>query len=63
MGASRSYSSAFGERTIRQLTNARLVVVPFGGHYGNGSCPDEIGDEFLRRGSVRGLDTSCLTGG
>jgi pimeloyl-ACP methyl ester carboxylesterase len=50
----------FGERILRHLTNALHVVIPSGGHYGNGSCPDEIEKDFLRRGSVQGLDTSCL---
>src|SRR6185436_13542036 len=51
----------FGERALVRLTNALHVVVPYGGHYGNGECPNEIEEDFLRRGSVRGLDTSCLT--
>lgn len=50
----------FGERTLRHLSNALHVVIPGGGHYGNGSCPVEIEKQFLRRGSVQGLDTSCL---
>ncbi len=51
----------FGERDVSRLTNALRVVVPYGGHFGNGDCPDEIEEDFLRRGSVKGLDTSCLT--
>jgi len=50
----------FGERAIRNFTNALHVVIPYGGHYGNGSCPDEIEAAFLQSGSVRGLDTSCV---
>jgi len=50
----------FGERAIRNFTNALHVVIPYGGHFGNGSCPDEIEEAFLRSGSVRGLDTSCV---
>jgi pimeloyl-ACP methyl ester carboxylesterase len=50
----------FGERARRHLSNALHVVIPTGGHYGNGPCPIQIEAEFLRRGSVQGLDTSCL---
>lgn len=50
----------FGERAVRRLTNALHVVIPHGGHFGNGDCPEEIQKDFFRRGSVRGLDTSCL---
>lgn len=50
----------FGQRALRHLTNALHVVIPQGGHYGNGPCPIEIEAELLRRGSVQGLDTSCL---
>ncbi len=50
----------FGERARRHLSNALHVVIPSGGHYGNGPCPIQIAEDFLRRGSVQGLDTSCL---
>jgi hypothetical protein len=50
----------FGERAMRHLSNALHVVIPQGGHYGNGDCPIQIEEAFLRRGSVQGLDTSCL---
>jgi pimeloyl-ACP methyl ester carboxylesterase len=50
----------FAERALRHLSNALHVVLPSGGHYGNGFCPIQIEEEFLRRGSVQGLDTSCL---
>lgn len=52
---------AFGERVVSYLANALHVVIPSGGHYGNGPCPIRIEEEFLRRGSVQGLDTSCLS--
>ena len=51
----------FGERILPGLSNALHVVIPYGGHYGNGPCPVQIEKEFLRRGSVQGLDTSCLS--
>ena len=50
----------FGERIVRHLANALHVVIPAGGHYGNGPCPIQIEEDFLRRGAVQGLDTSCL---
>lgn len=51
----------FGERAVRHLSNVLRLVIPAGGHYGNGPCPIQIEEDFLRRGSVQGLDTSCLT--
>lgn len=50
----------FGERVVRHLSNALHLVIPRGGHYGNGPCPIQIEEDFLRRGSFQGLDTSCL---
>ncbi|HBL27429.1 MAG TPA: alpha/beta hydrolase [Acidobacteria bacterium] len=51
----------FGTRTVRGLTRALHLIIPRGGHYGNGPCPGEIIRQFLRRGSIEGLDTSCLS--
>ena len=50
----------FGERARLHLSSSLHLVIPTGGHYGNGPCPIQIEEDFLRRGSVQGLDTSCL---
>lgn len=52
----------FAPRILPHLKNALHVVIPYGGHYGNGPCPIQIEADFLRRGSVQGVDTSCLAG-
>jgi pimeloyl-ACP methyl ester carboxylesterase len=49
----------------RTLPNGLHVVVPGGGHGNDGlegtDCVDRLELEFLRRGSVAGLDTSCVS--
>ena len=52
----------FAPRILPHLSNALHVVIPYGGHYGNGPCPIQIEADFLRPGSVQGVDTSCLAG-
>lgn len=51
---------AFGERTARFLTDSLHIVVPFGAHGGSTDCVDTLQRQFLAKGSVKGLDTSCL---
>jgi pimeloyl-ACP methyl ester carboxylesterase len=49
----------WGEEAARHLPNSLHVVVP-GAHGVFGSCTDSIMREFLTRGSVNGIDTSCV---
>jgi pimeloyl-ACP methyl ester carboxylesterase len=55
---------AHGDKTAKYLPNSLHVVVPFGGHGFNGlsglGCIDNLIDSFIERGSVKGLDTSCV---
>ena len=49
----------WGEEAARHLPKSLHVVVP-GAHGVFGSCTDNIMQEFLTRGSVKGIDTSCV---
>jgi len=49
----------WGEEAARHLPNSLHVVVP-GAHGIFGSCTDNIMREFLAKGSVKGIDTSCV---
>ncbi len=55
-----------GERVLRYLTNSLHVVVPRGGHGFGGleslDCIERLHTEFVKTGSVKGLDTSCVKG-
>jgi len=54
------YASAVG----RFLPNSLIVTVPFGAHALNGlegiSCVDQLRHDLIERGSIVGLDTSCI---
>ena len=52
---------SFGERVARQLPNSLHVVFPEASHGGEGECGRDLMTEFIERGSVRGLDTACVT--
>ena len=51
-------------RAMSLLPNGRLVIIPHAGHgfvgLGVDACIDRLTTEFLRRGSARGLDASCV---
>ena len=53
-----------GKAAISRLTNARLIVVPYGGHSQEGligaECVKEIGAKFLETADQRSLDVSCV---
>lgn len=49
----------WGEEAARHLPNSLHVVVP-GAHGVYGRCTESIMREFLSRGSVKGIDTSCV---
>jgi pimeloyl-ACP methyl ester carboxylesterase len=51
---------SFGERVARNLPNSRHIVFPQGSHGGAGPCARELMAAFIERGSVQGLDTSCI---
>lgn len=50
----------FGERVAKKLPNSLHVVVPHGSHGGAGDCTDNLIRAFIDRGSVQGLDASCV---
>ena len=49
----------WGEEAARHLPKSLHVVVP-GAHGVFGRCTDNIMQEFLTKGSVKGIDTSCV---
>ncbi|HTS64698.1 MAG TPA: alpha/beta hydrolase [Candidatus Acidoferrales bacterium] len=51
---------AFAERVAAQLPNSLHVVFPDASHGSRGECGRDLMTSFLERGSVRGLDTSCV---
>jgi pimeloyl-ACP methyl ester carboxylesterase len=55
----------WGEQAARTLTHARHVVVPGAGHDNEGEkgaeCIGRLSLEVIERGSVEGLDTSCVS--
>lgn len=54
----------YGDIAARNFRNSLHIVVPAGGHGFNGvsniECIDAINAKFINRGSVSGLDTSCV---
>jgi hypothetical protein len=52
----------FGTEVVRQLPNGLQVNIPYGAHGYFSDCINNIAAEFLFRGTVKGLDTSCLKG-
>jgi pimeloyl-ACP methyl ester carboxylesterase len=57
---------AYGDTAARYLTNSLHLVVPHGGHGFGGleglDCVQNLINDFIERGTARGLDTSCLKG-
>jgi hypothetical protein len=54
---------SFGDRVASQLANSRHVVFPDASHSGGGECERGLMTDFIRRGTVQGLDTSCVAPG
>ena len=51
----------FGRRAARFLTNSLHLVDLYASHEDSTDmCTDGIANEFVRRGTVQGLDTSCM---
>jgi pimeloyl-ACP methyl ester carboxylesterase len=50
----------FGRRTVAKLSNSLFLEVPYQGHGINVDCPVDIDQAFIDRGTLKGLDTSCL---
>jgi len=55
-----------GKAAMSRLTNARMIVVPYGGHSSEGligeQCIKTIAARFLDTADQRSLDTTCLKG-
>ncbi len=56
----------YGDRIAKNLPNSLHIVVPSGGHGFGGleglDCITKLAVDFINRGSVKGLDTSCVKG-
>ncbi len=52
---------SFAERVAKQLPNSLHVVFPEASHGIAGECGSDLKTQFIERGSVQGLDTSCVT--
>jgi len=52
----------FGERVAKNLPNSLHLILPHGSHGGVGAnpCVNGIARDFLERGTVQGLDTTCV---
>jgi pimeloyl-ACP methyl ester carboxylesterase len=50
----------FGRRAAQFLTQSLHLVMPYASHEDGSPCIRDIADEFLRRGTAKGLDASCL---
>jgi pimeloyl-ACP methyl ester carboxylesterase len=50
----------FGKRAAVALTNSLHVIVPFGAHGGSSDCIENLQRELIKKGSIQGLDTSCV---
>lgn len=52
---------SFAERVAKQLPNSLHVVFPEASHGVAGECGRGLMTEFIERGSVQGMDISCVT--
>jgi pimeloyl-ACP methyl ester carboxylesterase len=54
----------YGDRVAKYLPNNLHVIVPSGGHGFGGleglNCLSKLADDFINKGGVKGLDTSCV---
>jgi hypothetical protein len=51
----------WGEQVAKTLTNSRHIVIPGTGHTAGGTgCGQRIMREFIEKGAVGDLDTSCI---
>jgi pimeloyl-ACP methyl ester carboxylesterase len=55
---------ANGDRVAKTLTNSLHIVVPHGAHGLGGlegiECIKRVGEEFIERGTIKGIDTTCV---
>jgi pimeloyl-ACP methyl ester carboxylesterase len=51
---------SFGDRVANQLPNSRHVVFPNASHGVADTCGEVLMNSFIERGSIQGLDTSCV---
>ena len=51
----------FAEAVARDLPNARVVVVPGMAHAGADRCVEELVAQFIRQGTIQGIDTGCVS--
>jgi hypothetical protein len=49
----------FGAQAVKYLTNGSQVNIRYYGHQIDDPCVIRIEDEFIERGSFKGIDTSC----
>ena len=53
---------AFAEAVARTLPNATVLIVPGMAHAGTERCVEGVVGRFVGRGSMEGVDTSCVKG-
>ena len=51
---------SFADRVAKQLPNSLNIVFPNASHGGMAACGRSLMADFLDRGTVKGLDTSCI---
>jgi pimeloyl-ACP methyl ester carboxylesterase len=52
---------SFAERVAKELPNSLHVVFPESSHGNWGPCGNQLWADLIERGSVKGLDTSCVS--
>jgi pimeloyl-ACP methyl ester carboxylesterase len=52
----------FAEAIMNQVYNATLLIVPGMAHAGTSRCVEEVIAGFVMRGSMKGVDSSCIAG-
>jgi pimeloyl-ACP methyl ester carboxylesterase len=53
---------AFAQAAAKVLPNGRLVTIKEGTHGTGSTCVDGLIAEFVKRGSAKDLDASCVAG-
>jgi pimeloyl-ACP methyl ester carboxylesterase len=52
----------FAQALASRVPNATLMIVPRMAHAGSGRCVEEVIAQFIVRGAMQGVDSSCVSG-
>ncbi|HEX4568501.1 MAG TPA: alpha/beta hydrolase [Vicinamibacterales bacterium] len=52
----------WARETVKTLPNSRLITIKEGMHGTGSTCVDGVIAEFVKRGSAKDLDASCVDG-